>query len=53
LLSEIDVRGLTLKAICEACSNSITERDGKLPESLGEWNEAIKKSVPKPRSESR
>ena len=53
LLTEIDVRGLTMKAICEACTNSIIQRDGKLPGSLGEWNEAIKKSVPKPRSGNR
>ena len=53
LLSEIDVRGLTMKAICEACTDAITHRDGKLPGSLGEWNEAIKKSVPKPRRKNR
>jgi len=46
LLNEIDVRGLTLQAICETCANAVTQR--KLPESLGEWNEAITRAVSKP-----
>ena len=49
MLSEVHVRGLVIRAVCCACTDAIVTRDGKAPASIDEWNEAIRKTVPKPR----
>jgi ribosome-binding protein aMBF1 (putative translation factor) len=53
MLTEVHVRGLVIRAVCRTCADAIVRRDGKVPASLDEWNEAIKKSVPKPSGSAR
>jgi hypothetical protein len=48
IVTEVTVKGMTLRAICSACVDAIVRRDDKMPVSVAEWDEALKKSVSKP-----
>jgi hypothetical protein len=47
-LTPIKVQGLTFQVVCDACAQLMAKRDGKPPASIEEWNQALRRSVPRP-----
>ena len=47
-LTPIKVQGLTFQVVCDACAQFMAKRDGKPPASIEEWNQALRRSVPRP-----